>query len=176
MGFPPWLGPAGGLCARPGTVWTETVTSAGRTTAVPRGVGRIAPRVCRVTRTRPSIKEPKPTIPEPLPNGRAPEPSPEFWRPRPWWEPFTAVGRRLPFPSPCPNPCPNPCQRVRKTGREEPGGLQWVVRAGVVTVTQLMNGTAYHPDYPGVYGFSVQSAPLKTIDELAKGGDSRISK
>ena len=49
----------------------------------------------------------------------------------------------------------------------------WVVRGGVATPRQLQAGTARHrgmPDPPGLYGFSVQYHPGKTIQELAAAG------
>ena len=45
-----------------------------------------------------------------------------------------------------------------------------VVRGGVVTSEQLQNGCSEHAEAPGIYGFSVQSAPAKTVDELARAG------
>ena len=52
----------------------------------------------------------------------------------------------------------------------------WVVRGGVATPRQLQAGTARHrgvPDPPGLYGFSVQYHPGKTIQELAAAGRFR---
>jgi hypothetical protein len=45
----------------------------------------------------------------------------------------------------------------------------WVVRGGMATPSQLQAGTAQHrgvPEPPGLYGFSVQYQPGKTIEEL----------
>jgi hypothetical protein len=47
----------------------------------------------------------------------------------------------------------------------------WVVRAGVATPKQLQNGVAEHNKVAGLTGFSVQSAPGKTVEELAAAGD-----
>jgi hypothetical protein len=52
----------------------------------------------------------------------------------------------------------------------------WVVRGGVTTPSQLQAGTARHfgiPDPPGLFGFSVQHQPGKTIKELAAAGRFR---
>src|SRR5919197_1586009 len=52
----------------------------------------------------------------------------------------------------------------------------WVVRGGVATPSQLQVGTARHrgvPDLPGLFGFSVQYQPGKTIKELAAAGRLR---
>ena len=52
----------------------------------------------------------------------------------------------------------------------------WVVRGGVATPGQLQAGTARHrgvPDSPGLYGFSVQYQPGKTVHELAVAGRFR---
>ena len=52
----------------------------------------------------------------------------------------------------------------------------WVGRGGVATPRQLQAGTARHrgvPDPPGLYGFSVQYHPGKTIQELAAAGRFR---
>ncbi len=52
----------------------------------------------------------------------------------------------------------------------------WVVRGGVATPRQLQAGTARHrgvPDPPGLYDFSVQYHPGKTIQELAAAGRFR---
>jgi hypothetical protein len=52
----------------------------------------------------------------------------------------------------------------------------WVVRGGVATPSQLQAGTARHrgvPDPPGLYGFSVQYQPGKTVQELAVAGRFR---
>ena len=52
----------------------------------------------------------------------------------------------------------------------------WVVRGGMATPSQIQAGTARHrgvPDPPGLYGFSVQYQPGKTIKELAVAGKFR---
>jgi hypothetical protein len=52
----------------------------------------------------------------------------------------------------------------------------WVVRGGMATPRQLQAGTAKHrgvPDPPGLYGFSVQYQPGKTIEELTVAGKFR---
>ncbi len=46
----------------------------------------------------------------------------------------------------------------------------WVVRAGVVTPQSLQRGSASHLAVPGLYGFSVQHQPGKTINALAAAG------
>jgi hypothetical protein len=54
--------------------------------------------------------------------------------------------------------------------------LNWVVRGGVATPSQLQAGTARHrgvPEPPGLFGFSVQYQPGKTIQELAAAGRFR---
>jgi hypothetical protein len=52
----------------------------------------------------------------------------------------------------------------------------WVVRGGIATPRQLQAGTARHrgvPDPPGLFGFSVQYQPGKTVQELAAAGRFR---
>ena len=52
----------------------------------------------------------------------------------------------------------------------------WIVRGGVATPSQLQAGTARHrgiPGPPGLFGFSVQYQPGKTIQELAVVGRFR---
>ena len=58
-------------------------------------------------------------------------------------------------------------------GVKEPN---WVVRSGIATLSQLQAGTGKHlgvPDPPGLFGFSVQYHPGKTIQELAAAGRFR---
>src|SRR5579883_2048738 len=54
-------------------------------------------------------------------------------------------------------------------GTEAPGS-DWVVRGGEAKATDLISGYGPHPLVPGLYGFSVQSAPGKTVSELAQAG------
>jgi hypothetical protein len=52
----------------------------------------------------------------------------------------------------------------------------WVIRGGVATPSQLQADTGRHrgvPDPPGLYGFSVQYQPGKSIQELAAAGRFR---
>ena len=49
----------------------------------------------------------------------------------------------------------------------------FVVRGGIATPEQLQNGVAEHIAVPGLTGFSVQSEPGKTIEELAAAGQFR---
>jgi len=53
-----------------------------------------------------------------------------------------------------------------------PGGgpPAYVVRGGIATVEQLTAGTAEHIAVPGLFGFSVQYQPGRTITELAVAG------
>ena len=53
---------------------------------------------------------------------------------------------------------------------EEP---QYVVRAGMARPDNLIAGTAAHRLVPGLTGFSVQSAPGLSVEELARGGEFR---
>jgi hypothetical protein len=46
----------------------------------------------------------------------------------------------------------------------------YAVRAGIATPVQIQKGVAEHIHSPGITGFSVQSAPGKTIEELAAAG------
>lgn len=46
----------------------------------------------------------------------------------------------------------------------------FVVRGGIATPEQLQKGVAEHRAVPGLTGFSVQSAPGKSIEELAAAG------
>jgi hypothetical protein len=45
-----------------------------------------------------------------------------------------------------------------------------VVRGGIATPRQIQDGVREHSGVPGLTGFSVQSAPGKTIEELASAG------
>jgi hypothetical protein len=45
-----------------------------------------------------------------------------------------------------------------------------VVRGGVASAQQLMNGCAEHIDHPGIYGFSVQCDANASKEELARMG------
>jgi hypothetical protein len=47
---------------------------------------------------------------------------------------------------------------------------QYVVRAGLVRPRDPIDGTTSHRDMPELTGFSVQSAPGVSVDELARGG------
>ena len=47
---------------------------------------------------------------------------------------------------------------------------QYVVRAGMVRASTLIAGTTPHRDMHELTGFSVQSAPGVSVDELARGG------
>ena len=52
----------------------------------------------------------------------------------------------------------------------------WVVRGGIATANQLQAGTGRHVGVatsPGLFGFSVQYQPGKTIEELAVAGRFR---
>lgn len=44
------------------------------------------------------------------------------------------------------------------------------MRGGIATPTRLIEGYGEHGGIPGLFGFSVQYAPGKTIEELAKAG------
>lgn len=48
---------------------------------------------------------------------------------------------------------------------------EWVVRAGVASAASLVKGYNQHRGVPGLFGFSVQYAPGKTVDELARAGN-----
>lgn len=48
--------------------------------------------------------------------------------------------------------------------------MNWIVRAGVAAPDMLVAGYTEHRAVPGLYGFSVQYAPNKTIGELAQAG------
>lgn len=52
-------------------------------------------------------------------------------------------------------------------------GNDWVVRGGEAKAPDLISGYGPHPQVPGLYGFSVQYAPGKTIAELAQAGHFR---
>jgi hypothetical protein len=47
---------------------------------------------------------------------------------------------------------------------------QYVVRAGLAEADSLIVGSRPHRDVPGLFGFSVQSSPGVSIDELARAG------
>jgi hypothetical protein len=46
----------------------------------------------------------------------------------------------------------------------------YIVRAGLVRPRSLIAGTTRHLDIPGLSGFSVQSAPGLSVEELARAG------
>lgn len=50
---------------------------------------------------------------------------------------------------------------------------EWVVRGGEAKASDLISGYGPHPLVPGLYGFSVQYAPGKTVSELAQAGHFR---
>jgi hypothetical protein len=49
----------------------------------------------------------------------------------------------------------------------------WVVRGGLASPENLQDGTSEHALVSGLYGFSVQYSPGKTIQELAAAGRFR---
>lgn len=54
----------------------------------------------------------------------------------------------------------------------------WVVRGGVATPVQLRDGTRQHRGVPGLFGFSVQHQPGRSVEQLAAAGrffNARIS-
>jgi hypothetical protein len=58
--------------------------------------------------------------------------------------------------------------------REKEGGMEWVVRGGIASPPQLVNGYGRHAALvTPLYGFSVQYQPGKTIEELALAGQFR---
>lgn len=62
---------------------------------------------------------------------------------------------------------------MNQSHRTEPN---WIVRGGIATPRQLQAGTAKHlgiPDPPGLFGFSIQYQPGRTIAELATAGRFR---
>jgi hypothetical protein len=48
--------------------------------------------------------------------------------------------------------------------------VDWVVRGGLATPNMLIAGSREHAAVPGLYGFSVQYEPGRTIEELAQAG------
>lgn len=48
--------------------------------------------------------------------------------------------------------------------------MDWVVRAGAAAARSLIRGYREHAAVPGLYGFSVQYAPGKTVEDLARTG------
>lgn len=51
--------------------------------------------------------------------------------------------------------------------------MEWVVRGGIATPTRLIEGYGEHGGVPGLFGFSVQYGPGKTVEELARSGQLR---
>jgi hypothetical protein len=51
--------------------------------------------------------------------------------------------------------------------------MEWVVRGGIATTDRLQKGYGEHRGMRGVFGFSVQYAPGKTVEELAQVGRIR---
>ncbi len=70
------------------------------------------------------------------------------------------------------SPLPTSPSTVQLAGlcEKKSAELNWVVRAGVATPESLQRGSAEHPLVPGLYGFSVQHQPGKTVIELAAAG------
>ena len=48
--------------------------------------------------------------------------------------------------------------------------MNWVVRAGVASSNSLIKGYNQHRAVPGLFGFSVQYADAKSVEELAYAG------
>ena len=48
--------------------------------------------------------------------------------------------------------------------------MAWVVRAGEAKAPDLMRGYREHAQVPGLFGFSVQYAPGKSVNQLALSG------
>ena len=48
--------------------------------------------------------------------------------------------------------------------------MNWVVRAGVANSNSLIKGYNQHQAVPGLFGFSVQYADAKSVEELAQAG------
>lgn len=46
--------------------------------------------------------------------------------------------------------------------------MNWVVRGGLATADRLMAGYGPHTGVPGLFGFSVQYQPGKSVDEIAQ--------
>ena len=65
----------------------------------------------------------------------------------------------------------NTSDNQTKTGQSRSDVI--VVRGGVATPQQIQRGVAEHVQVTGLTGFSVQSSPGKTIDELAAAGQFR---
>jgi hypothetical protein len=53
---------------------------------------------------------------------------------------------------------------------EEEQEPNWVVRAGVVTPESLISRSSQHFEVHGLFGFSVQHQPGRTVEELADAG------
>ena len=48
--------------------------------------------------------------------------------------------------------------------------MNWVVRAGVASPSSLVKGYNQHRGVPGLFGFSVQYAPGRSVEELTFAG------
>lgn len=48
--------------------------------------------------------------------------------------------------------------------------MEWVVRGGVAAADKLKEGYEEHSGAPGIFGFSVQYAPGKRVEDLAQAG------
>ena len=48
--------------------------------------------------------------------------------------------------------------------------MYWVVRAGIASPNSLVRGYNQHRGVPGLFGFSVQYAPGRSVEELALAG------
>jgi RHS repeat-associated protein len=114
---------------------------------------------------------PKPVpVPIPVP---VPKPVP-LPKPHPAPDPRPKQGPK-PKPEKAPEPKPDPKAGPEKTvdpipappDENDPELDAWVVRGGVTTPQQLQGGVAEHKGVPGLHGFSVQSAPGLTVEQLA---------
>jgi RHS repeat-associated protein len=86
------------------------------------------------------------------------------------WETLISIGRSfLPHPEPAPQPAPGP-QPPAPLPPPEPAEPNWVVRGGTAAPDNLQKGYGPHDQVPGLYGFSVQYQPGKTLDQLAQAG------
>ena len=51
--------------------------------------------------------------------------------------------------------------------------MDWVVRGGVAAPDMLIAGYRAHAAVPGLYGFSVQHEPGRSVEDLAQAGQIR---
>ena len=147
----------------------EDVRLKGKTVAAasqaPRAASQ-APRPPARPRAQPGSRSPQPGSRSPQPGSRSPQPGSRSPQP----------GPRSPQPGPAAASQAPSTSAARASGdgpgvtgaASDPSAL--VVLGGVVTPQRLQRSVSGYRNVPDIVGFSVQSAPQKTVNELAAAG------